>query len=228
VRGWSKNTARVYHRLATVYDKRWQTYLQETLDRALRTVGKPEGSEESQVPLRFLDVGCGTGEWIRKLLTIFPRGSFVGVDPALGMIEEARKKFVDVPQTSRASQVEFLCAPAEEIPFSEGAFDWVTCCNALHCFSDAAGALYEMGRVLKSQGKFLLMDWCRDSFACKMMNLWCASLDPAHVWMYTVDEIRQMLEDQDCSLGHIERFRVPWPWKFRWWEMGLFVAVKGG
>ena len=45
-------------------------------------------------------------------------------------------------------------ACAEEIPFRSGSFDVVNCCGALHNFTDLAGALAEVERVLRPGGRF--------------------------------------------------------------------------
>ena len=176
---------------------------------------------EGEESLRLLDVGCGTGELIRKLLFQLPEASFVGVDPAFGMLEHARRKFpVDT------SDVEFLRSTAERLPFPDGTFDWVTCVNSLHCFRDGEGAIAQMARVLKSGGKLLLMDWCRDSLACRLLNRWCARFDPTHVWMYSSSEIRQMVQRRWLSVQQDEKFRVPWPGRLRLWEMLAIVTMK--
>jgi tRNA G46 methylase TrmB len=72
-----KNTALAYHRLADRYDKRWRGYLEESLGKALSYV-------QAEGKLLLLDVGCGTGEWIRRLALQVPQATFVGIDPALG------------------------------------------------------------------------------------------------------------------------------------------------
>lgn len=210
-----KNTASAYARVAGQYDSRWRPYLEETLERACRTMVSEE------CPLRLLDVGCGTGELIRKLLFQLPEATLIGVDPAFGMIEEAKRKF-----PSDTPEVEFLRAPAEALPFPDQTFDWVTCCSSLHCFSDAPKAIGEMARVLKSGGSLLLMDWCRDSVISEILNRWCAWFDPTHVWMYTVKEMHEMLESHKILLQKVDRFRVPWSWDLRLWEMAACVGRK--
>lgn len=184
------------------------------MDRAARYV-------ETEGPARVLDVGCGTGEFIRRLLFKLPEATFVGVDPAFGMVTQAQRKF-----PSNTSEVEFLRAPAEHLPFQDRTFDWVTCCSCLHCLPEPQAALREMTRVLKFQGRILVMDWCRDSYLCRVANLWCHWFDPTHVWMYTVPEIRRMLEESGVNVTHVDRFRVPWPGRLKLWEMMLGLGVK--
>ena len=137
------------------------------------------------------------------------------------MLEQARRKF-----PSDTTDVEFLRCSAERLPFPAAAFDWVTCANSLHSFRDAPVAAQEMARVLGVGGKLLLLDWSRDSLACRLLNRWCAGFDPAHVWMYTSAEMRKMLEQSGLRVERADHFRVPWPGRLRLWEMTACVATK--
>ncbi len=209
----SKDTTRAYHRMAPRYDSRWHRYMEEVFDRALRYM-------EGQDPLGVLDVGCGTGEFFRRLKIQFPEAVFVGVDPAAGMIEAARRKF------GTDSQVSFQCALAEALPFREGQFDWVICLNALHCFRDAQAAVGEMVRVLRPGGRFLVIDWCRDAWVCRLLNQWCRWFDPAHAWMYTAGELRHMAESRGIQVIRVDRFRVSGPGRLQLWEMMACLGEK--
>lgn len=210
---FSKDTTRAYHRMAPRYDSRWHRYMEEAFDRALRYL-------DGQDPLGVLDVGCGTGEFFRRLKAWFPKAFLVGADPAAGMIEAARRKF------EGDSQVSFQCVPAEVLTFREGQFDWVISLNALHCFRDAHAALAEMARVLRPSGRFLVVDWCRDAWLCRLLNRWCRWFDPAHVWMYTAGELRRMAEHQGIRVIQIDRFRISGPGRLRLWGMMACLGEK--
>src|SRR5713226_6941981 len=42
-------------------------------------------------PVSVLDVGCGTGKLLRRANTYWPEAQLIGVDPANGMIEMAKR-----------------------------------------------------------------------------------------------------------------------------------------
>ena len=42
-------------------------------------------------PVSVLDVGCGTGKLLRRATTYWPEAQLIGVDPANGMIEMAKR-----------------------------------------------------------------------------------------------------------------------------------------
>lgn len=98
---------------------------------------------------RVLDVGCGDGEFAVELAK---RGAIVvGVDASLEMIDaaEARPK----PQNSN---IGFMVAEAEHLPFLAGEFDVVTAITILCFVEDAAPVFQEIARVLRPGGRLTI------------------------------------------------------------------------
>lgn len=95
---------------------------------------------------RLLDVGCGTGVWLRAAgeQGAIPAGIDIS-QVALGVC----KRFLP--------QAELHCGPAEQLPFPAQQFDFVSCLGALEHFLDPNGALCEMVRVAKEGAGFLLL-----------------------------------------------------------------------
>ncbi len=86
-----------------------------------------------------LDVACGTGHSTSSLAKIAKKA--VGIDISAVMLAEAKKY----------PGIEFIQAPAEDLPFPEGAFDLVHVSMALQWF-DQSRFLKEAHRVLHSMG----------------------------------------------------------------------------
>jgi putative AdoMet-dependent methyltransferase len=106
---------------------------------------------------RVLDIGTGTGELARRFAQ--NRGCrVVGLDPSMGMVEEARRKAVK----GEWGDVEFQVAeaPFVEIPYPDGAFDAVASTQAFHHVPERhkPAAVQEMARVLKEGGRLALGD----------------------------------------------------------------------
>ena len=89
---------------------------------------------------RLLEVGCGTGLYLRELQRL--AGLVVGVDFSEGMLRKARGLLV--------------LADAEHLPFRDGVFDQVLSITALQNFPEPLRALAEMNRVLRSGGRLVL------------------------------------------------------------------------
>ena len=96
---------------------------------------------------RVLDVGCGTGEYVRRATDLGFSAS--GLEPA----EAMRKVAVEKNQTSK-----ILDGVATALPFPDSTFDFVICIEVLRYLhrADNRQALLEMHRVLKPGGRMFL------------------------------------------------------------------------
>lgn len=94
---------------------------------------------------RYLDVGCGTGNYT-VLMDAFG-GSWCGVDVSKRMLREAQEK---------SETVEWVEADVESLPWDSGTFDGAICTLATHHFADLPRACSEIGRVLKPGSPLVL------------------------------------------------------------------------
>jgi ubiquinone/menaquinone biosynthesis C-methylase UbiE len=93
---------------------------------------------------RVLEVGCGTGHWLRVLSE---RGVRVaGVDASWNMLDYAH---------DQAPRAAIAHAKAEYLPWSSEKFDRLFCINAFHHFEDKVRFLEEARRVLAPGGKIM-------------------------------------------------------------------------
>jgi ubiquinone/menaquinone biosynthesis C-methylase UbiE len=117
------------------------------------TIGRPLLQETKDGHAsRILDVATGTGRVPVVLLRSSSfHGLIIGLDPAHKMLDQAQKKFVPFnnKNNGRAELVQQRAAP---LPFKDGAFDIVTCLEALEFFPSEDAALDEMVRVLRPGG----------------------------------------------------------------------------
>jgi ubiquinone/menaquinone biosynthesis C-methylase UbiE len=101
-------------------------------------------------PAHVLDVGCGTGRLLRAAETRWPEAQLIGVDPAQGMVDEARRL------TPGATIQRGL---AEELPLSDASIDLAFSTISSHHWRDPAGGIREIARVLRPGGHFILADF---------------------------------------------------------------------
>jgi len=92
----------------------------------------------------ILEVGCGTGHWIRFFRTSATH--IVGLDPSRGMLEIAR---------SRLPDGHWIRAGAEALPCRTATFDRIFCVNALHHMTDPAAFFREARRTLTDGGRLM-------------------------------------------------------------------------
>jgi ubiquinone/menaquinone biosynthesis C-methylase UbiE len=122
-----------YDAIASAYDRRYQHNDFAGIESAVTSFVGPK------LGARVVEVGCGTGRWLRLL-----RASGIpvaGVDASFGMLTHA--------------QPPVLQAVAEQLPCTGRSIDRVFCINAFHHFSEKVAFLGEARRVLRPGGRLM-------------------------------------------------------------------------
>ncbi len=127
-----------YDSIAASYDRRYVINDYSGVEEALEAfVGQDFAG-------RVLEVGCGTGHWLRLLAE---RGIRVaGVDASHNMLDYAH---------DQAPRAALAHARAEHLPWATEAFERLFCINALHHFEDKRRFLAEARRVLRPGGQLM-------------------------------------------------------------------------
>lgn len=178
-----------YKDMASWYDAFWKSYTDGTLKKPLKEVLK-EINHIGSAGFSLVDIGCGTGAFLRSLLDIicpkFTDGNgngdgedttlsssfnLIGVEPSKEMLHEAQKKFSYAEGTNAGSGIVTLNnSPAEHLPLDDGCVNMVVSTNAFHFFRDKDKALQEMKRVLKQNGTLIITDWCNNYWIVKLYH----------------------------------------------------------
>jgi ubiquinone/menaquinone biosynthesis C-methylase UbiE len=103
-------------------------------------------------PRQVLDVGCGTGQLLRRARSFLPTAQLVGVDLAGQMVATA----MTVTPTSHA--IRYVHARAERLPFSDDVFDLVFATLSYRHWTSPSVGVAEIGRVLTPGGLLVLAD----------------------------------------------------------------------
>jgi ubiquinone/menaquinone biosynthesis C-methylase UbiE len=104
---------------------------------------------------RVLDVGCGTGYFVRLIAAeVGPGGLIIGIDPSISMVEYARGKGM------RSETSLFQVGTAEALEFPDDHFDVVVSSLVMHHLPEdlRMHALTEMQRVLRPGGRVLVAE----------------------------------------------------------------------
>jgi ubiquinone/menaquinone biosynthesis C-methylase UbiE len=99
-----------------------------------------------------LDVATGTGRMARPAAKHIKNGRIVGVDQALAMLDVARRHEDPIPRYQQSA------GEADALPFKSDTFDRALVSFSLHHFRNGAGVVQEVLRVLKSGGRFVVLD----------------------------------------------------------------------
>ncbi len=188
-----------YEQLADIYDLRWRKYINNTLTFLYNW-------EQIDSQSTILDVACGTGEFERLLLGKNPTQRITGVDISEKMLDIARKKY------RVYSNVEFHQTSANSLPFASHTFDVVVCANAFHYFDLPQVALAEIKRVLKPNGKVVILDWSKDYLICRICDWVLQIFDSAHQQCYTQAQLHQLLISADFKIHRAAKVRFRFIW----------------
>ncbi|MFA4986247.1 MAG: ubiquinone/menaquinone biosynthesis methyltransferase [Candidatus Brocadiia bacterium] len=140
---------------------------------------------------RLLDVGTGTGLLPCYLAKQRPDLDVTGVDISKGMLSVASK---------RCPNAVFMVADATALPFENGSFGSVCSAFVIRNLQDRTTALSEMARVLKPNGRMMILD----SFAplgwrSPMMRFWLRSIMPVVASVFTDNRPYKYLAASICG-----------------------------
>ena len=102
---------------------------------------------------RVLDIGCGGGGNIARMLKMCPDGHITGIDYSPVSVAKStsyNKKAVD------EGRVEVLEGNVAQLPFEEGIFDVVTAFETIYFWPSIEDSFREVLKVIKPGGKFLI------------------------------------------------------------------------
>ncbi len=110
---------------------------------------------------RVLDLAGGTGDLAAKLADrVGMKGQVVLADINAAMLREGRERLVD---RGLVTNVEYLQADAERLPFPDDYFDCVTMAFGLRNVTYKERALAAIYRVLKPGGRALILEFSKPS-----------------------------------------------------------------
>ena len=125
---------------------------------------------------RILDVGCGTGANLKRLLQF---GDAEGVDISPDALAFCRERGLE----------NVRLGAAEKLPYEDGTFDLVTALDVVEHMDDDVAGLREMRRVLRPGGRILL-------FVPTFMCLWGVQDEVSnHRRRYRLPELRRVVRE---------------------------------
>jgi ubiquinone/menaquinone biosynthesis C-methylase UbiE len=188
--------AEEYSAAAAEYDRRWRFYIDATARETIARL-RLRGNES------ILDVGCGTGELLRRVRDAHPAMPLAGIDPVAEMLAIAKAKL--------GPEVDLRQGWADALPWADASFDAVLSCNVFHYVKHPLPALREMKRVLKPGGTIVITDWCDDYLACRLCSLYLRLTGAAFHKIYSGRECTALFADVGYTT-RIERYKISWLW----------------
>ena len=152
------------HIMSMDVDRSWRR-------KAIRKIVDREG------PLQVLDLACGTGDFSIAIARKMSEGHVIGVDISQGMLDVMRQKVsrLDIPD-----RISMEVGDGENLRFADGTFDRVTIAFGIRNFEDKDKGLREMLRVLKPDGRAVILELSmpENSFVRKLYSLYFLHILP--------------------------------------------------
>ena len=162
-----------------------------------------------------LDVATGPGH---VALALAPSvASVVAIDLSTGMVDKARERGAE----AGVSNLECRVADAERLPFGDASFDLVTCRIAPHHFVDIDAAIGEVARVLRTGGRYVVVDSMspNDPELDAFLDSVERRRDPTHVRSYCQDEWMRIIDSAGLEVERVACLRKGRSFEF-WLERG--------
>lgn len=102
---------------------------------------------------RVVDVGCGPGRFAAAIAAAHP-AHVVGYDLDPRQVKRARRLAAD--------NLQFHVANSASLPEASGSTDVALTSESLHHWSDPAAGLRDMRRILKPEGRAIIIEACGD------------------------------------------------------------------
>jgi demethylmenaquinone methyltransferase/2-methoxy-6-polyprenyl-1,4-benzoquinol methylase len=99
----------------------------------------------------ILDLATGTGDIASLSRKFYPECTIIGADFSLNMLREAKKRFSE-------NNIFWQATDANNLPFADESFEFVTFGYLLRNVDDAVRVLEEVNRVLKKGGRVVCLD----------------------------------------------------------------------
>lgn len=181
-----------FEKWALSYDRSWLNEVVffpciRACQEAIQTWQQARGAR----PYRALDVGCGTGTLLTRLALDPLAESLAGLDYAAEMAKRAHEKLV---RTGPPAQRFVVRGDSERLPFRDGTFDVLTCCNSFHHYPHQSAAVAEFHRVLAPGGMLVLIDGFRDNVIGWLVFDVGVALAEGRVHHAPWASVRQMIE----------------------------------
>ena len=142
----------------------------------------------------MLDIGCGGGATLQRLLKRSKDAQVYGIDISEESVAKARKVNAEVLD----KQVFVTQGSAEKLPYEDGKFDLVTAVETVYFWPNLPGCIQEVYRVLKQGGKFAILVEVVDGD-----SKWTSVVEG--MTAYTPGQLKQLLDDAGFTQTEIHR-----------------------
>lgn len=147
----------------------------------------------------ILDIGCGGGRTVNRLISLAPKGKVFGIDYSMDCVKwasEYNKDFIG------KGKVEIFHGSVDKLPFENEEFDIVSAVETIYFWPDVVNNLIEIKRVLKPSGKILVINEIYNDEKFKERNEEYVKIGGLKI--YTPEEFEELFKKAGYSNIKIE------------------------
>ena len=152
---------------------------------------------------RCLDIGCGGGANVKKLLVKTPYGKVIGIDYSeVSVIKSSKINKAEIEN----KHCEILQGNVMKLPFRKETFDIITAFETIYFWPDINEAFKQVYRVLKVRGTFMI---CNESNGENPKEeKWTKIIQGMKI--YNSEQIKKSLEDAGFTDIKIHKNKKGW------------------
>lgn len=150
-----QQVSRMFDNIAPYYD-----LLNRVLSLGIDTIWRKKAINQIKAdqPKVILDVATGTADVALEIANRLQAEKIVGLDISAEMLEIGRKK---VAKKDLSELITLQQGDSENMPFADNTFDAITVAFGVRNFENLEKGLKEMNRVLKKDGKLVVLEFSR-------------------------------------------------------------------
>lgn len=192
--GLPDKTRRVYDLVAGIYPLSTLLFHEKAHKVALSLSGIRD-------EMKVLEVATGSGEMLRRLARINPRGFTCGVDLSPNMAARTQRL---AREAQPGASVHCQAVDARRLPFRDDSFDAVVCCYLLELLGPEGieETLAEIHRVLQPGGRLALVLIGQNVPAFNVLYKIAGGLAPAFWGCQVERAIPEAMEQSDFEVEH--------------------------
>lgn len=150
-----------------------------------------------------LDIGCGGGANIKKLLSRSSYGKVTGIDYSDICVSKSKKINRAEIKNNRCN---ILHGDVTELPFDDETFHLITAFETIYFWSDINKAFKQVHRVLKNHGTFMI---CNESNGENLKDKkWTKMIQGMKI--YTSEELEKFLKSVGFTDFQIDKNQKGW------------------
>ncbi|QAS52561.1 class I SAM-dependent methyltransferase [Halobacillus litoralis] len=200
------------------FSKSKESYVQSSTHKSQSDLDLITEWLEPENKWQALDIATGGGHVAKTLSRSV--GTVFATDLTKDMLQNTARHLKE------QHNIYYIVADAEELPFLDESFDVITCRIAPHHFPSPSKFIEETHRVLKPDGRFLMIDNVapEDEQLDNFYNTFEKKRDPSHVRALKISEWQNYLEKHNLTINKqlSRKKRLP----FREWVTRILSATE--